>query len=430
MSQFKNKFSNAIFGWIGSRAADAGLLSGIGRLELLVSCDRFAGISSDDNPNFVHSLEDELGERCLWSSRSIDELTDSCSRNLNVGGYFDKYCHRGKFVFVPYLSTEALTRFAVKVGALLAAPSFEIVADLRSKTFQRALLKRHGFPVPEGHPRDMSVPLVDWLAALARSLGFPFLVQDDRSSMGLGTYIIRDIDDLSLASRMLPADSSLLGSAFIEGIPVNVNAVAMKEGTVTGAPSRILLVDGFKGGATPLCRCVYGGNDFRIGEYIPCNDLEDLHALIRKIGDMLVALGYLGYFGVDLIHHNGEWVVVEINPRFQGSSLLLHLLEIRSGIVPLSAYHLRATCEEVICDLPRERGPLTCFGLQRIFYWKNAEHGRWQDNMRNRLDADDDKHSFSFETMWNGLPPEGFPIGSHAVVGKKFVFFGEGGIVS
>jgi hypothetical protein len=61
---------------------------------------------------------------------------------------------------------------------------------------------------------------------------------------------------------------------------------------------------------------------------------------MEKIGLFMGAKGFLGLFGMDFLLNGDEVLALEINPRFQGSTMLLSLLQVDRGEVPLAALHV------------------------------------------------------------------------------------------
>lgn len=90
--------------------------------------------------------------------------------------------------------------------------------------------------------------------------------------------------------------------------------------------------------------------------------------LTRRLGREIGRLGFRGMFGADWILTPGEDLfLLEINPRFQGSTLLLSELEEAAGRTPLVAHHLRAFGVEVPLGEDSEP-PCPSVGWQRLIY--------------------------------------------------------------
>jgi len=61
---------------------------------------------------------------------------------------------------------------------------------------------------------------------------------------------------------------------------------------------------------------------------------------MEKVGLYMGSKGFLGIFGMDFLLNGDEVLALEINPRFQGSTMLLSLLQADRGEIPLAALHV------------------------------------------------------------------------------------------
>lgn len=146
----------------------------------------------------------------------------------------------------------------------------------------------------------------------------PIVLRANRSDGGAGLELIRHPVELN---EKWPAhhDGFLAAAPFLEGsVPLNVNACVFRGEVVLHPPSLQLI---------GLAECTgrafgYCGNDFaRIAE-LDGATLDALDGVTRTAGRWLASQGYLGAFGIDALVDDGKVYLVEINPRFQGSSVL------------------------------------------------------------------------------------------------------------
>jgi hypothetical protein len=143
-------------------------------------------------------------------------------------------------------------------------------------------------------------------------------------------------------------------------VPLNVNACIFPDGSLSLHGPSLQLI-GISG--TALSRFNYCGNDFaRVRDLDPAV-LRALQELAVGAGRWLSSMGYVGAFGVDALLHQGTVYLTEVNPRFQGSSLLSAHLDLALdrpdvylthaaaflGLPPPGAWDLR--------DLAREQPP-------------------------------------------------------------------------
>jgi len=146
----------------------------------------------------------------------------------------------------------------------------------------------------------------------------PLVLRANRSDGGAGLTLIEHPSQLG---EQWPAhgDGFLAAAPFLApSLPLNVNACVFPGGQVTlHAPSVQLI-------GIPLCttrRFGYCGNDFaKVAELDPPL-LAEIETITVVTGRWLAQQGYLGAFGIDAIVHDGTIYLVEVNPRFQGSSV-------------------------------------------------------------------------------------------------------------
>jgi hypothetical protein len=86
----------------------------------------------------------------------------------------------------------------------------------------------------------------------------------------------------------------------------------------------------------------YCGNDFGAVRDLPASIISTCRELVRSVGIYLAREGYVGIFGVDLAIDHAHAHILEVNPRLQGSTWLLGLLEVGSGLVPSVVKHYQA----------------------------------------------------------------------------------------
>jgi hypothetical protein len=85
---------------------------------------------------------------------------------------------------------------------------------------------------------------------------------------------------------------------------------------------------------------IYCGNDFAAAERVPKSVREEVCDIMEKIGLFMGRKGFLGIFGMDFLLNDDEILALEINPRFQGSTMMLSLLQMDRREIPVSALHV------------------------------------------------------------------------------------------
>lgn len=182
------------------------------------------------------------------------------------------------------------------------------------------------------NPPDLAARVSDklWLARWLKKEGFPFIITTStpkklsfpamakprKGAGGVGCRLVQSEADL-------PAEKGLIFQELIKGTPASVSVVSTKSEARALAANEQLIgtawsgAEGFRysGNITPLERPACGLEE--IAEKIACR------------------LGLVGCNGVDFLLTEYGPVVVEVNPRFQGS---LDTVELSTGVNVFQAH--------------------------------------------------------------------------------------------
>lgn len=182
-------------------------------------------------------------------------------------------------------------------------------------------------PWVESELRRLGIEVLPWryfadndlrrLSEIAES--GPLVLRANRSDGGAGLTLVTDRQELE--SRW-PShkDGFLAAAALLEpNIPLNVNACVFEDGTVTlhGPSLQLISLEGCTRRRFGFC-----GNDFCQVRELDPRILDALEGITLQAGSWLARKGYLGAFGVDAMVYDGRLLLTEINPRFQGSSVI------------------------------------------------------------------------------------------------------------
>ncbi len=145
----------------------------------------------------------------------------------------------------------------------------------------------------------------------------PIVLRRDRTSGGSGFWVVRCPEELDLAWPE-EGPSCLAATGLLhEPVSLNVGGVVWST-TTTLHPASVQLI-----GVAGLTAREFGycGNDFAAIGLLDRAVLDDLEDLTLRVADWLRIQGYRGAFGVDALWHEGQVLFMEVNPRFQGSSV-------------------------------------------------------------------------------------------------------------
>lgn len=287
--------------WVGQRASDA-ILVGPG-LEGFIGCEG----SVPAGPEIGLSLDRSSNQRDPWDSSRLGELS---SRLLASAAGLSSRAERGRDV-IPYRPIrEARDAFP---AATLHSNSVDLFEALDDNLAVAPELAREGLSLH----RSVRVVPESPFGDLKRGLGSPLVVKAPTSCAGGGCRLVADHAALELARSQL--GEPLLGVEFLTGPSFNFHGLLAADSTTILFPPSMQLV-----GHPSLTdnRLGYCGNAF-LGT--PVGLEARLMDLVTQLGAWLGRRGYRGIFGGDAIRTEAGWSLIDLNPRFQASTLLLSM---------------------------------------------------------------------------------------------------------
>ncbi len=237
----------------------------------------------------------------------------------------------GPWAAVCPLPCEALPRLAGEWGMRCVCHPAALGAWLGDKSNYLPELERLGLPHLAGRwQRLAGVSYAD----LSREVGSRFVVQRTTGSGGAGTYFVHSEDDYRKAAAAVGA-SIAWAAPELTGPSLNVNAVVLGSAVVVGPPS--LQLSGLS--EIRARRGTYCGNDFLSAATAGADVLDSIRSQTTRIGEWLGGLGFRGIFGLDfqVDSESGVCYVIDLNPRWQGSTVISTQAEALAGRLPLAA---------------------------------------------------------------------------------------------
>ncbi len=165
-----------------------------------------------------------------------------------------------------------------------------------------------------------------------------YVIQADFSSGGEKTYIVAKNENLSFAEN----GRLYLVSPYLRGDSYNAHILITSQQVVVLSISLQLI---YPSGQNLL----YIG-----GDYSSCKITDELKSSImsmcKRLGRVLQSNGYRGILGLDFISDGVKTYVIESNPRFQGSSLLLDRKLNKCHKCSLFDLHIKSFYSDTILD--------------------------------------------------------------------------------
>jgi predicted ATP-grasp superfamily ATP-dependent carboligase len=317
--------------WVGQRGIDAYTVADFVPVEAVFCCDFGEEYYNLWPKDLVFSVEKDVRKRENWGNQDLEKLWEGPTRK-RIETYISDL--KTPINTICYRSLEVLekdSRFHVLAPTLALKDMFD------DKLQQLELFSRLDIKTP-----DTFVSRLDKTSFIDASdfLDGPFVVQPPIGSSGENTYIISSEDDFINAIEALGLGQRVKISKYMPVPSLNGHCVVLstREGLRALAVCPSVQIVGVQG-CTNRAE-VYCGNDFTAAEKIPEAVREKICTIMEKVGLYMGSKGFLGVFGMDFLLDNENVLALEINPRFQGSSMLLSLLQVDRGEVPLAALHV------------------------------------------------------------------------------------------
>lgn len=317
--------------WVGQRGIDAFTVLDFVPVDAGFCCDFGEEYSRLWTEKTLFSVEKDLRRRENWGNQDLEMLWEEPTRK-RIEAYISEV--KEPINTVCYRSLEVLEkdkRFRVLASPLMLKDLFD------DKLRQLELFSMLGVKTPT----TFVCPLDKTTFSMAGDiLGGPFVVQPPVGSSGENTYFVNNEIEFERVKGILEPAQPVKLSKYLPVPSLNGHCVVLKtrEGlrSIAACPSvQIVGASGCTNRAE-----VYCGNDFSAAGRVPESIREEICTIMEKIGLFMGTKGFLGLFGMDFLLNGDEVLALEINPRFQGSTMLLSLLQMDRGEVPLAALHV------------------------------------------------------------------------------------------
>lgn len=333
LSKLKDALSRCrgTWAWMGQRGIDAFTVLDFVPVDAGFCCDFGEEYSRLWTEKSLFSVEKDLGRRENWGNQDLEMLWEEPTRK-RIEAYMDGV--NAPINTVCYRSLDVLEkdrRFRVLAPPLMLKDLFD------DKLRQLELFSMLGVKTPP----TFVCPLDETTFSKACDIfDGPFVVQPPVGSSGENTYFVNNETDFERVKDILEPAKRVKLSKYLPVPSLNGHCVVLKtrEGlrSIAACPS-VQIVGAY--GCTSRAE-VYCGNDFSAAGRVSKSIREEICAIMEKIGLFMGAKGFLGLFGMDFLLNGDEVLALEINPRFQGSTMLLSLLQVDRGEVPMAALHV------------------------------------------------------------------------------------------
>jgi predicted ATP-grasp superfamily ATP-dependent carboligase len=215
----------------------------------------------------------------------------------------------------------------------------ERISTVSDKLWLSRWLEREGFATVPTRP--LAADLDPW--------GYPLMVKPRKGAGGAENRLVTSDEDLA------GLNGDLIVQKMVEGTPASVSVIADgKEAVAISANEQLIGTDWLGGSGYRYC-----GN---ISPLDLAPDDDALAEMVKVAEEIAVGLGLVGSNGIDFILAESGPVVLEVNPRFQGS---LDAVELSTGM-NLFLAHLQSF-DGYLPERPKPRG----FGGRGVLFAKD-----------------------------------------------------------
>ena len=269
--------------------------------------------------------------RCLEASTGRESVSSDDLESRTLDLIRDGFSTRRPSRVIPFRSTRRLERWASINGVLVESAQAALVTEVADRRFLTEYASKRGVKVPEAVQVSTRMGYAD----LRAEMGSEFIVKGVSGVSGRDCYLVGGEADLA-AVRAATGSRELYAWRIVEGRSYNYHFCVGNSWTTVFEPTmqRLAPADRLR----PYC---FAGNTYKSTEGAPAElsgaDRE-IHALARVLRDV----GFRGVAGADVVVSGHEHYIVDLNPRFQGSSLILDLNLAASSMPRLVDQHVMA----------------------------------------------------------------------------------------
>lgn len=162
-----------------------------------------------------------------------------------------------------------------------------------------------------------------------------FVVQKNFTSGGKGTFLLTKESNANIQTKLEVGEIYIVSPYIEKSVPVNIH-LCITDTDVILFPESIQLTE------TQNDCIFYRGADYISAKKIPDKIRTQMHNEMQTIGCAIKHFGYRGVLGVDLLLTHEKAYFIEINPRFQGSSIALNKSLLEKNLPSLYELHMNA----------------------------------------------------------------------------------------
>lgn len=276
---------------------------------------------------------EENGIKCVRpfpnNHRDRPYFYDHLIWKMMADGYLDKM--EEEPVFYSYKNSTHFDEVCEEYGFRSFMPNYSLFKELQHK----ANLESFGVTEEMGLIPFFESPMNELnYSEVVDKFGSPFVVQFSFQESGWNTFgsqdthIINSQSDLQKVIEKCSPEMKAKISKFIHGIPAATIVVSTARGALVNAPYFQITGEPYLTQGDEGNRLLFCGGNYRHKGKLSEKAKNKIIQIGQNIGNELYKKQYQGIFGLDFMIEEGtdEVYVLEINPRFSGTTMSTNLL--------------------------------------------------------------------------------------------------------
>ncbi len=356
--------------WIGTHAVDALAFDNIIPIDAVFTCDYGDDVNSIGKQKFVISLEKQINLKYSWNNFHLNYLfsgelgTRIIEYLSTLEGFVNLICYSSSGSLEMILEKQ---KFRAKINYC--------ALGIREKMFFDDKFLLH-YRLKSLNEKTLPSVIktsgeLNYSSLQKRLESDQFVMKLPISSAGGKIFLVTNqtsLDEIQVDHY----SHTVLFQKYQKGISINLQGV-ISNSNMSFFPPSVQIIG--------PAECSYGkfdwcGNDFFAVTQIPKLLLDEAKHLAFRIAIDMKSQGYKGIFGLDmLIDVENELVyLLEINPRFQGSTSLLTQLEVINGLdAHILNRHISALSSDEIYNRDYLASSFLCNASQLILHNKSPK---------------------------------------------------------
>lgn len=315
----------ASYSWFGHRGSDAIMMTSLDPHSLRASFiyGSVGGTTATDE------CSASLEKRCGREAVSSDDLEAHSEELIALGCCKEE---SSPSYVVPFRSTVPLEEWASDAGVVVCAASASLARVIADRRFLTEQAAEFGVSVPETVQIEPG-----WTYSRLRALlGAAFILKGVGGVSGRECFRVENARDFAAVLPRVEV-GPIYAWRIVDGPSLNFHFCIGETSLSIFDPTVQRL-----GGSERLRPYRFLGNICKVGADIGSAALDGARREIVRLAELMREAGFRGVAGADVIVSDDAQYVVDVNPRFQGSSLLVDLNLAAAKMPRLVTEHLRA----------------------------------------------------------------------------------------